>query len=89
MANSNSQRKRIRQDHKRHLRNKAVRSELKTRVRAAVAAAQAGDADAAAAALRVAQERIDTAVSKGVLHRNTAARRKSRLTRRVVSLLES
>ena len=87
MANNKSQEKRNRQNEKRRLANKAVRSELKTRSRRAIEAAESGDADAAAAALRDAQRRIDTATSKGVLHRNTAARRKSRLERRVRSLL--
>ena len=57
-------------------RNKAVRSELKTRTRSAVTAAEAG-ADDADAKLRAAIKRIDTAVAKGVIHRNAAARRKA------------
>ena len=87
MANNKSQEKRNRQNEKRRLRNKAVRSELKTRSRSAVAAAEAGDGDAAREALRLAQQRIDTAASSGVLHRNTAARRKSRLEKQVRALL--
>ena len=87
MANNKSQEKRNRQNEKRRLANKAVRSELKTRTRRAVAAAEAGDGDAAKEALRLAQRRIDSAVSSGVLHRNTAARRKSRLEKQVRSLL--
>jgi small subunit ribosomal protein S20 len=86
MANIKSQMKRNRQNVKRNLRNKAVRSELKTRSKAALAAAEAGDAAAAEEALRLAQKRIDSAVSKGVLHKNTAARRKARLSRRVNEL---
>jgi small subunit ribosomal protein S20 len=81
--------KRNRQVVKRNQRNKAVRTELKTRTKVALAAAESGDADAAEEALRLAQKRIDSAVSKGVLHRNTAARRKARLTRRVNDLIES
>ena len=87
MANNKSQEKRNRQNEKRRLANKAVRSELKTRSRRAIEAAEAGDADAAGTALREAQRRIDTATSKGVLHRNTAARRKSRLEKQVRSIL--
>ncbi len=83
MANNPSQKKRNRQNVTRHARNKAIRSELKTRERRAVAAAAAGDATAAAEALRAAQKRIDMAYAKGVLHANAAARRKSRLTRKV------
>jgi small subunit ribosomal protein S20 len=86
MANIKSQMKRNRQNAKRNLRNKAVRSELKTRTKAAMAAAEAGDATAADEALRLAQKRIDSAVAKGVLHKNTAARRKARLARRVNEL---
>ena len=87
MANIKSQMKRNRQNEKRHERNKAVRSELKTRARNAVEAAEAGDPVRAALALREAQQRFDIAVSKGVLTKNTAARRKSRLTRQVRTLL--
>ena len=86
MANIKSQIKRNRQTVKRKARNQAVRSELKTRVKGAVAAARTGDAQATEDALRLAQKRIDTAVSKGVLHKRTAARQKSRLTRRVRQL---
>jgi len=83
MANTASQIKRNRQNSKRHARNLAVRSEMKTRIKKAEAAAAAGDAAAAEEALRAAQARIDSSVAKGVLHPRTAARRKSRLTRRV------
>ena len=83
MANIASQIKRNRQNSKRHARNVAVISEMKTRIKKAEAAAAAGDAAAAEEALRAAQKRIDSAVAKGVLHPRTAARRKSRLARRV------
>jgi small subunit ribosomal protein S20 len=78
VANIKSQIKRNRQNLVRHERNKAVRSELKTRAKAAVAAAEAGDEDADAK-LRLAVKRIDTAAAKGVIHKNQAARRKARL----------
>ncbi len=87
MANNQSQIKRNRQNEKRQMRNTAVRSELKTRSRNAVAAAESGEAAQAQELLRVAQQRFDVAVSKGVLSKNTAGRRKSRLTRQVRSLL--
>ena len=87
MANIKSQIKRNRQNEGRRLRNKAVRSELKTREKSAVAAAEAGDAERAAELLQVAQRKLDAAVSRGVIHRNTAARRKSRLTKRVATLI--
>ena len=82
MANIKSQIKRNRQNLVRHERNKAVRSELKTRTRSAVSAADTG-ADDADEHLRAAIKRIDMAAAKGVIHRNAAARRKSRLMVRV------
>ena len=82
MANIKSQIKRNKQNLVRHERNKAVRSELKSRTRSAVAAAEAG-ADDADERLRLAIKRIDTAAAKGVIHRNAAARRKSRLMARI------
>lgn len=82
MANIKSQIKRNRQTIVRHERNKAVRSELKTRIKNTLDAAEAGD-DNAAELYRAAQKRIDVAVSKGVLGKKTAARRKSRLARKI------
>ncbi len=87
MANITSQIKRNRQNETRHLRNKAYRSELKTRARRAVEAAQAGDADAALTALVAAQQHFDKAVTRGIIHKNTAARRKARLNEQVRGLL--
>lgn len=87
MANIQSQIKRNRQNEKRHERNKAIRSEMKTRSRHALAAAEAGDAVEAQLRLGQALQRYDVAVSKGVLKKNTAARNKSRLTRQVRILL--
>jgi len=87
MANIRSQMKRNRQTVTRTERNKAFRSELRTRTRRALEAAEAGDSDAATAALRDANRKIDIAVSRNLLHRNTAARRKSRLNRQVRQLL--
>lgn len=80
MANIKSQKKRILTNAKAADRNKAVKSELKTRVRTAVAAAGTPDADASA---RAAVKRIDKAASKGIIHPNAAARRKSRLMKRL------
>jgi small subunit ribosomal protein S20 len=82
VANIKSQIKRNRQNLVRHERNKAVRSELKTRARSAVAAAEAG-ADDVDERLRQALKRIDMAAAKGVIHKNQAARRKSRLVAKV------
>ena len=78
MANIKSQKKRIIQNEARRQRNLAVRSELKTRTKAARAAAVAADEDAGAK-LVTAQKRIDKAGAKGVIHKNQAARRTSRL----------
>ena len=85
MANIKSQIKRNRQNEKRRLRNKAVRSEVRTRTKSAVDAATAGAEDAADA-LRLALKRIDKAASAGVIHKNQAANRKSRLMRRIAAL---
>ncbi|MGD0943060.1 MAG: 30S ribosomal protein S20 [Acidimicrobiales bacterium] len=82
MANIKSQIKRNRQNERRHLSNKAVRSELKTRTKNALLAAESGAEDSAER-LRQAVKRIDKAAAKGVIHSNQASRRKSRLVRRI------
>ena len=82
MANIKSQIKRNRQNEKRRVRNKGVRSELRTRTKTAVEAAGTEDQDEA---LRLALKRIDKAASHGVIHKNQAANRKSRLMRRVAA----
>ena len=84
MANIKSQIKRNRQNEKRRIANKTVRSELRTRTKNAVAAAESG-ADNAADAARIAMKRIDKAATKGVIHKNAAARRKSRLAKRLAA----
>jgi len=85
VANIKSQMKRNRQNEKRRVRNKTVRSEMKTRVKTAVRAAEEG-ADNTEEALRAAVKRIDKAGAKGVIHKKQAARRKSRLVRRINAL---
>ncbi|HTJ75376.1 MAG TPA: 30S ribosomal protein S20 [Acidimicrobiales bacterium] len=82
MANIKSQIKRNRTNEKARLRNKAARSEIKTRVKAAVAATSESP-EQAAEALRTAIKRIDKAAAKGIIHKNQAANRKSRLMRRL------
>ncbi len=84
MANIRSQIKRNRQNEKRRLRNKAVRSEVRTRTKRALAAAETG-AENADELLRLTVKRIDKAAAKGVIHKNTAARRKARLMRRIAA----
>jgi small subunit ribosomal protein S20 len=86
VANIKSQIKRIRTNEAARLRNKAVKSELKTYVRRVREAVAAGDKEAAAAALRLASTKLDKAVSKGVIHANQAANRKSALAKQVASL---
>jgi small subunit ribosomal protein S20 len=88
MANIKSQIKRNRQNEKRRQRNVAVRSELRTRTRSVMEAAEAG-ADDVDEQLKAAIKRIDKATTAGVMHKNTAARTKSRLTRRVRQLQDS
>lgn len=77
MANIKSQIKRIKTNEKARLRNKSVKSSLKTAVRKFREAADAGDTAAAQTALRDASRQLDKAVSKGVIHSNQAANRKS------------
>lgn len=82
LANIKSQIKRNRQNLRRRERNKAVRSELKTRARQVRAAADGGDSEAADQALRQAIKSFDKAAAKGVVHKNKAARAKSRLAKK-------
>ncbi|MDH6422679.1 small subunit ribosomal protein S20 [Aurantimicrobium minutum] len=86
VANIKSQIKRIGTNAKATERNKAVKSEVKTAVRAARTAITAGDKAAAEAALKTAGKKLDKAVSKGVLHKNNAANRKSAIAKKVASL---
>jgi len=84
MANIKSQKKRNRQNERRRMANKSVRSEMKTRIKNALDAARAGAPDVESR-LRMAQKRIDSACSKGVIHPNKAARLKSQLHREVAA----
>ena len=79
MANIKSQKKRILTNEKAHKRNVAVKSNLKTVIRATREAIASGDKAAAEAAYQVAARKLDKAVSKGVIHKNQAANRKSGL----------
>jgi small subunit ribosomal protein S20 len=81
VANIKSQIKRNRQNEKRRVRNKAVRSEMKTRTKRAEEAVASG-ADDADELVRLAAQRIDKAAENGVIHKNQAARRKSRLMKK-------
>ncbi len=77
MANIKSQKKRIKTAEKARLRNRACKSELKTAVRRVREAAEAGNAEAALAAAQAACKKLDKAASKGIIHKNQAANRKS------------
>ncbi|MEO3783133.1 30S ribosomal protein S20 [Actinocorallia sp. B10E7] len=86
MANIKSQIKRNKQNEKARLRNKAVKTELKSAIRKFREAAAAGDAEAVDAALRNAGRKLDKAVSKGVIHKNQAANRKSAIAKQAAAL---
>ena len=86
MANIKSQIKRIETNRKATERNRAYKSELRTAVRRVKEAVAAGDAESAATALSLAGKKLDKAVSKGVIHKNQAANKKSAIARSVASL---
>ncbi|MCU6478753.1 small subunit ribosomal protein S20 [Arthrobacter silviterrae] len=86
MANIKSQKKRILTNEKARQRNLSVRSGVKTAIRAVNTAVEKADKDAAAAALVNANRKLDKAVSKGVLHANNAANRKSAISKKVNAL---
>lgn len=86
MANTPQAKKRIRRNDRRAVVNGNRIGRIRTFVKKVESALDAGDKDAAAAALKVAQPEMARGVAKGVLHRNTAARKFSRLTKRVAAL---
>jgi small subunit ribosomal protein S20 len=86
VANIKSQLKRIKTNEKARLRNKAVKSELKTYVRRVREAVAGGDKEKASEALSSASRKLDKAVSKGVIHANQAANKKSSLAKAVGSI---
>ena len=88
MANIKSQIKRNKQNERRRVRNKAARSEIKTRIKNAVQVAEAGGEESVEA-LRIAVKRLDKAASRGIIHKNQASNRKARLMRRVAQLTAS
>jgi small subunit ribosomal protein S20 len=89
VANIKSQIKRNRQNEKARLRNKSVKSSLKTVIRKLNEASEAGNVETAAALLHVASRQLDKAASKGVIHKNQAANRKSAIAKRIASLSAS
>jgi small subunit ribosomal protein S20 len=86
VANIKSQIKRIKQNEKRHERNKSVKSDLKTAIRKFREAADGGDKDTAVTLGREACRKLDKAASKGVIHKNQAANRKSSIAKVAESL---
>jgi len=86
VANIKSQIKRIKTNEKARQRNKAVKSSLKTAVRKAREAMEAGDVEKAVALTREANKKLDKAASKGVIHKNQAANKKSALAARAAGL---
>lgn len=86
MANIKSQIKRNRTNEEARMRNQAVKSELKTEIRRVRAAVADADKDTATQALKTASRRLDKAVSKGAIHKNQAANRKSALAKQVNAL---
>jgi small subunit ribosomal protein S20 len=85
VANIKSQIKRNRTNEVARLRNKAAKSEVKTRIKTAIASAQA-DSEMAVEDLRIAIKRLDKAAARGIIHKNQASNRKSRLVRRINAL---
>ncbi|HEY70109.1 MAG TPA: 30S ribosomal protein S20 [Anaerolineae bacterium] len=89
MANTRSAKKRIRQNEKRRIRNKNVRTRTRGFIKRARLAIEEGNPEAANEAVKMAISQIDRAKSKGVLHPRNAARRKSRLMKHLTPLLDS
>ncbi len=86
MAHSKSARKRLKQNERNRQRNMAVNSRMKTFVKGAMEAIEAKDADKVKVTVPAALSEIDKAASKGVIHQNNAARKKSMIERRVAAL---
>ena len=86
MANIKSQKKRILTNEKARQRNVAVKFELKTLIKTVNEAVEAGNKEAAESAVKVASRKLDKAVSKGVIHKNNAANRKSAINKKVSAL---
>ena len=86
MPNIKSAKKRARQSEEKRMHNKHIRSGMRTKVKAVISAIENADKDAAIAAYKLAIPALDSSVSKGILHKNKAARQKSRLNSRVNAL---
>lgn len=86
MPNTASAKKRLRQNDKRRLHNRTLRSRMRTQLRRVREAVASGDSEKAQAEFRVAAKRLDQAASKNLIHKNAAARSKSRLSKLVKSV---
>jgi small subunit ribosomal protein S20 len=89
VANIKSQIKRNKQNEKRRLRNKSVKSSLKTAIRKFHEAAAAGDNETASALMQDASKKLDKAASKGVIHKNQAANRKSAIAQKLNTVVSA
>ena len=85
MPNTKSASKRLRQDKARNAKNRAIKSEVKTYMKRVINAAEAGEIEKAEADFRLAAKKLDKAGSKNIIHKNTAARQKSRLQKIIKS----
>jgi small subunit ribosomal protein S20 len=86
MANTAQARKRARQDLKRRAHNRSLRSRLRTAIKSVRVAIASGDSEAAKAAYQAAQSVIDSIAGKGIIHKNAAARYKSRLVAKIKAM---
>lgn len=86
MPNSNSAKKRLRQDEALRLRNRSTKSTMRNQIRKVRAAVDAGDAETAEKEFRVAAKKLDQAGAKNLIHRNTASRTKSRLQKAIKAI---
>lgn len=87
MPNIKSAIKRAKKSEKRRMRNASIKSALRTYIKRAEQAIAAGDVNAATEAVRLAQKKLDKAVTKGVIHKNKAARKKSRLAQKLNAMI--
>jgi small subunit ribosomal protein S20 len=86
MANTKQAKKRVRQSEERRVRNRSHRSSMRTAIKKVLTAVSAGSVDEAQSVFRQTQGVIDSMVNKGIIHRNKAARHKSRLSARILAL---
>ena len=89
MPNTKSAAKRLRQDKALNIKNRAVKSEVKTYMKRVISAAEAGDIEKAESEFRMAAKKLDKASARNIIHKNTASRQKSRLQRIIKSQKQS